>query len=279
MLYRMHSNVKKSRTTAVSPFARLHFCRRLHRHKYETGSKYKMRRRSTRQKVIPSLKLPPNVLLGISSLIEGNEVIICSMLSVGKESDPVEKLVSTMAINSLSAEALLARFFDASMLSEYCETRLGKSGKGGTAVLAARIAREWNKSGFSPLTLKTESAEVGSTIDATSSSVVSGKRKRGNDFETKAESCRSIKLQRISMMTEALNSFIGCITNELYPVKVDSVWLKLVSQNPLVVNCYLSCLAQLQYLRGNCAKQMLSSCIQSILLTIVMDAQKLVTLF
>jgi hypothetical protein len=54
---------------------------------------------------------------------------------------------------------LLARFFAASMLSEYCEARLGKSGKGSEAILAARIAREWSKPSFLPLPSSSGSTE------------------------------------------------------------------------------------------------------------------------
>jgi hypothetical protein len=50
-----------------------------------------------------------------------------------------------MAMNQLSAEMLLARFFDATLLGTYCEKKLGKSAKGSAVILAARIAREWAK--------------------------------------------------------------------------------------------------------------------------------------
>jgi hypothetical protein len=50
-----------------------------------------------------------------------------------------------MRLNSLSAEMLLARFFDASLLGAYCERRLGKSAKGSASTLAARIVAAWEK--------------------------------------------------------------------------------------------------------------------------------------
>ena len=50
-----------------------------------------------------------------------------------------------MTVNNLSSEALLARFFDDELLGDYCRDRLGKSDKGNSATLAARIAREWAK--------------------------------------------------------------------------------------------------------------------------------------
>ena len=50
-----------------------------------------------------------------------------------------------MQVNSLSAEMLLARFFDTSLLGSYCEKRLGKSAKGSASTLAARIVSAWGK--------------------------------------------------------------------------------------------------------------------------------------
>jgi hypothetical protein len=44
-------------------------------------------------------------------------------------------------MNDLSAEALLARFFDVSVLRSYCEDRLGVTGKGNEATLAAKLPR------------------------------------------------------------------------------------------------------------------------------------------
>lgn len=45
---------------------------------------------------------------------------------------------------------MLARFFSAEILSQHCEERLGLSGKGGVPVLAARIAKAWQKASFVP---------------------------------------------------------------------------------------------------------------------------------
>jgi len=60
-----------------------------------------------------------------------------------------EKLAQVMAVNSLSSEQMLARFFDPGTLGEYC-VRLGKSDKGAVATLAARIAKEWSRPDFGP---------------------------------------------------------------------------------------------------------------------------------
>ena len=59
----------------------------------------------------------------------------------------VDKLAQVMAMNRLSHEQLLARFFDASVLGDYCR-RIDKSDKGAAATLAERIAREWSKPSF-----------------------------------------------------------------------------------------------------------------------------------
>jgi hypothetical protein len=53
-----------------------------------------------------------------------------------------------MGVNSLGVEMLLARFFSSAALSKYCEQRMGASGKGSESILAARIAKAWNKPSF-----------------------------------------------------------------------------------------------------------------------------------
>ena len=99
-----------------------------------------------------TLSLPANVLLGIQSLVDGNERIIGYMLGSENSENLVDELVDCMRVNNLSAEMLLARFFDGKILSEYSEKKLGKSGKGSAATLSARIAREWAKPTFSVAT-------------------------------------------------------------------------------------------------------------------------------
>ena len=119
------------------------------------------RRTSRRAPKKAAASLPAGVLAGLSSLVEGNESTIAQMLSVTDlPSDRAEaqtqlqtSLTDCMAMNDLSAEALLARFFDSSVLSRYCQDRLGVSGKGNEATLAARIARAWAKLDFEPLPL------------------------------------------------------------------------------------------------------------------------------
>ena len=77
---------------------------------------------------------PASVRAGVASLWEGNEHAVRQMLSLGTEhADLTPKLLECMGVNSLSAEMLLARFFDAQLLAEYCTQRLGKSAKGAAA--------------------------------------------------------------------------------------------------------------------------------------------------
>ena len=118
------------------------------------------RRSSRRAPKKAAASLPAGVLTGLGSLVEGNEHLIAKMLSVSDLPESTSEaqtlksaLTDCMAMNCLSAEALLARFFDASVLRKYCEDRLGVSGKGNEATLAARIARAWAKPDFEPLPL------------------------------------------------------------------------------------------------------------------------------
>eukprot|EP00041_Stephanoeca_diplocostata_P013536 m.237447 g.237447 ORF g.237447 m.237447 type:complete len:405 (-) comp19371_c0_seq1:252-1466(-) len=105
------------------------------------------RRATSAQK--PSVQ--PSVHRGLLSIAAGNEQYISKMLSINDNSttsDVTEALEACMNMNNLSAEMLLARFFDSGILAEYCETTLQKSGKGSAAILAARIAREWVRPSF-----------------------------------------------------------------------------------------------------------------------------------
>ena len=119
--------------------------------------------RRSRRAPKKAASLPAGVTTGLGSLVEGNESIIASMLSVddlpkdttdAQAKKLITSLTDCMSVNNLSAEALLARFFDASMLRSYCESRLGVSGKGNEATLAARIAKAWSKPDFEPLPLE-----------------------------------------------------------------------------------------------------------------------------
>mmetsp|Transcript_37645 Transcript_37645/g.42403 ORF Transcript_37645/g.42403 Transcript_37645/m.42403 type:complete len:235 (-) Transcript_37645:60-764(-) len=132
------------------------------------------RRSSSRQQAAAAASLekksslPPNVERGLFSLVEGNERIVASMLSIDiktlglgyhngsndneNENDNNLRLTTSlqsslsdcMRINNLSVEAFLTRFFDVSILRKYCHNRLHVSGKGNEATLAARIGRIWS---------------------------------------------------------------------------------------------------------------------------------------
>lgn len=123
-----------------------------------------MSRRSSRLATKKSVSLPAGTTAGLTSLVQGNESTIASMLSVDNlpkdtttaRTKLLASLTDCMAMNNLSAEALLARFFDASVLGTYCERRLGVSSKGNGATIAARIAKAWSKSDFEPLPLLEE---------------------------------------------------------------------------------------------------------------------------
>eukprot|EP00943_MAST-04B_sp_MAST-4B-sp1_P006419 g6419.t1 len=114
-----------------------------------------MSRRSRRAVQPKRLALPKNVVLGIRSLVENNnEGVIINMLSLEHTTTVdciVDKLIDCMSVNNLSAEMLLARFFDEYVLGQYCSSCLNKSSKGSSAVLASRIAREWSKTNFAPI--------------------------------------------------------------------------------------------------------------------------------
>ena len=102
------------------------------------------------------LSLPENIIRGLQSLVGENANLITAMLDVDNGSSEtvlVDKLVDCMNVNNLSAEMLLARFFDASVLGQYCTDCLGKSSKGSSSTLASRIAREWSRPNFTPIKL------------------------------------------------------------------------------------------------------------------------------
>jgi hypothetical protein len=105
-------------------------------------------------------------------------------VSISKKQEDIktklmEALTNCMAMNNLSAEALLARFFHVDLLRKYCEERLGQSGKGNEATLAARIARAWSKPNFQPLSLKDDPNN--DDDDALSIDAAAADSKKGGD--------------------------------------------------------------------------------------------------
>mmetsp|Transcript_33548 Transcript_33548/g.61667 ORF Transcript_33548/g.61667 Transcript_33548/m.61667 type:complete len:191 (+) Transcript_33548:1266-1838(+) len=123
-----------------------------------------MSRRSSRRQQAVKPAIPPNIERGLTSLVDGNEILVASMLSIKtskkndddaddddkatKSSALVTALADCMTMNHLSAEALLGRFFTSSVLSAYCIAVLGVSGKGNEATLAARIGKKWSRPDF-----------------------------------------------------------------------------------------------------------------------------------
>ncbi|OEU12755.1 hypothetical protein FRACYDRAFT_244028 [Fragilariopsis cylindrus CCMP1102] len=126
-----------------------------------------MSRRSSRRveaaSTTTTASLPPNIERGLASFVEGNERLIASMLSIDLQkrktedhdnendnSNTTKLLVSALSdcirMNDLSIETFLTRFFDKSVLSDYCINKLATnnykvSGKGNEAILAARIGK------------------------------------------------------------------------------------------------------------------------------------------
>lgn len=149
---------------------------------------------------------PANVVAGIASLVRGNESVVASMLEKSDEvTGPalVECLTDCMGVNNLSAEMLLARFFDSSVLSNYCISVLNKSGKGSVATLSERIAREWAKPTFGAGSRDDTFAPLGKTAPA-----------RGESLKTEDTSARRYKEKknRNKLKSEGLVSVLTLST-------------------------------------------------------------------
>jgi hypothetical protein len=121
------------------------------------------RRSSSRSAASSSrASIQPSIRRGLESLVAAGEnaSYIAKMLSVNLEDTSsafsrdsmhmkiANALEACMGMNNLTAEMLLARFLDVSVLSHYSVEVLEKSGKGSCATLAARIAKEWSKPDF-----------------------------------------------------------------------------------------------------------------------------------
>ena len=99
----------------------------------------------------PLANLSAGVKLGLERLVADSAPEVASMLDKDKDvpvSDLVIACAAVMQQQQLSAESFLGRFFNVSLLSAHADV-LGKSAKGNEATLAARIAREWQRPGFS----------------------------------------------------------------------------------------------------------------------------------
>lgn len=113
------------------------------------------RRRAPKRKPVAA-----SVRAGLEDLAAGNVAAIASMLDkeLADEAAVADALEEVMGVNSISAEQLLASYFEADMLSAYSSS-LGKSGKGSAATLAARVAAEWAKPSFKAKRAKAEAEE------------------------------------------------------------------------------------------------------------------------
>jgi hypothetical protein len=125
-------------------------------------------------------------------MVEGNEAYISKLLSLNEPEDGcvsrttnieriADSLVDCMTMNNLSAEMLLARFFDKSVLSVYSQNILKKSGKGSALQLSARIAKEWQRDVGSTLHSKRKRSEV----DASNESIETSKKSHSEEKTSK----------------------------------------------------------------------------------------------
>jgi hypothetical protein len=104
-------------------------------------------RRSSRKRE-RTFTVSDNIAQGLREFVELNQDEVARMLDVDGETDQstlVDRLVGIMGQQNLTPSTLLGRFFSADSLGKYCEKK-GKSSKGGTATLAARVAGIWEKS-------------------------------------------------------------------------------------------------------------------------------------
>lgn len=126
-----------------------------------------MSRRTTRTPAPRATGPSDSVQRGLASLCEFDRRTVIRMISMNGSGALDGYLRNILVVNNITAEQLLARFFDKSFLGSYCEQRLGLSSKGDAPVLAARIARAWAKPSFAPINVATVAhAQGGSTGDA-----------------------------------------------------------------------------------------------------------------
>ena len=168
---------------------------------------FAMSRRSRREKPKKTAdSLPVSVKRGLASLIHGNETVISGMLDMAPESDLLGALIDVLAVNSLSAEGLLAQWFSAPMLSAYAAS-IGKSPKGNEITLAARIASAWASPSFQPPAVSaraTDNSKAPGQLENADDGTASGdggnanKRKRGGDSATVETTSTTVQAQRES---------------------------------------------------------------------------------
>ena len=90
---------------------------------------------------------------GLRLLVADNTATVAAMLDAGSGDSSVEalceKCAGVLKQQQLSPESFLARFFEAGVLGPHA-VKLGKSGKGSSATLAARIATAWARNANIP---------------------------------------------------------------------------------------------------------------------------------
>jgi hypothetical protein len=152
-----------------------------------------MSRRSRREKPKKTAdSLPDSVKRGLTSLIHGNETVISGMLDVAPDSDLMGALIDVLAVNSLSAEGLLAQWFSAPMLSAYAAS-IGKSPKGNEITLAARIASAWASPSFQP---SVDRLPASNSARATNATKAPGQLEIVDDDTTSKDSIETKKRKR-----------------------------------------------------------------------------------
>lgn len=97
-----------------------------------------------------AVNLPIHVQEGLTSLVQGNEVLLRSMLDNCPEEALtdiiVQKIREFMGVAKVGVAALLVRFFPDSVLRQYCTEKLvNVSSKGSLTVLADRIFPAWSR--------------------------------------------------------------------------------------------------------------------------------------
>jgi hypothetical protein len=180
-----------------------------------------MSRRSSRAPPKKTVTVSPSVKLGIESLVEGNEATIASMLSLGAGATALQcvaGLIDCMGVNNLNPEALLARFFDSSLLATYCKSSLGKSPNGNTAVLASRIAAQWSRPTFVPLraaeAVDMAASEAGAAPAPAASNADGG----------------------LAATSAGLRALVQMHVSGAYPIELGGVWIRVNRLEPLNVD-------------------------------------------
>ena len=96
--------------------------------------------------------------------------------SPGVAPDPdalTDKLAGVMAVNSLSAESMLADFFTDDTMGAHLAAAYGKSGKGNPATLAARLVAQWK-----PRTRVTRARAAAARRNGRTRMITPGERRR-----------------------------------------------------------------------------------------------------